>query len=530
MGITADTRNVATRCNPLHIAILKKDERSLRAELGKYPASLSMINRFGQNCIHFATEWTDGLRILLRSGYITNGILNQLDVEERSGLDYAALQGNIKSAQVLIEADACFGVRTLKQADPSSRKLLISALYERRRQLTDLAMRHELSENEEHLGCLGAYLLDNGAFLSDTASRRNLRLLEASNVEVPDHLRSSVLTSWSLFHQGKSLQRNPPPAFDKHVLQDLITAGFVHVDEVWDGITPLMDQHSIIFEIAELLLERGADANKELPLAHQDLQGYDKEKKHRAVHKLALQVGWSMLFEEGPGLAEAPYLQKAIFQSSVKDPCSCYCSPGGCTPLVSLLKETKADANLLGSICFETLSTLLKLLGQFDLSPRNDSDVAMELIRMMTFESLELTHTCCIFEPTGLGGTGLIDMPRRRITKQVEIHRIHDEERELLHLLETLMKEFTAKFTELGMSIGEFLSGYWKNRMKEELYRNEEISADQLDVQREHGIWLRTRNDLGVSFFEQLCDCMDRHWLDCEEDLDSETENEYFKG
>lgn len=112
-GVKANVRNTASKCNPLSAAILKRDERSLRTELEIHPASLSMIKYFGQNALHFATEWTDGLSILLKSGLVTNDILNQVDNEQHYALKYAALQGNKQSTKILIEASACFKISLL---------------------------------------------------------------------------------------------------------------------------------------------------------------------------------------------------------------------------------------------------------------------------------------------------------------------------------------------------------------------------------------------------------------------------------
>lgn len=114
-------------------------------------------------------------------------------------------------------------------------KLLILALYERCRWLRDLAVEQEDSEQKK-------IMKRAGALFSDSASRMYLRALESANVEIPKHFRSSVLASGSLFHHciAEPWDSSFYPLRKEYVLQDLCAAGFVHVGDIWDGITPLM--------------------------------------------------------------------------------------------------------------------------------------------------------------------------------------------------------------------------------------------------------------------------------------------------
>ncbi|KAF2802203.1 uncharacterized protein BDZ99DRAFT_576907 [Mytilinidion resinicola] len=499
----------ATRCNSLSIAILKRDEHSMREELRKDPVSLSEVNYLGQNALHFATEWTEGLSILLESGGITDDILNQLDNYRRSALDYAALQDNMESVQMLIDADACFefeDLETLNAISPNCRRLLISTLYERRRQLRDLAIEQRGSmdgDNAEHFG----------AFYTDTASRMYLLLLEETKVAVPESLRSSVLSEGSLYHWA---YRDKPwyPFIRQDALQDLFAVGFVQVDEIWDQVTPIMtlqDEVDII-GLAEMLLENGADAEREFPLDHRNIQVHDDGRRHRGIHKLAFQIGksrrnWMDQNDLLPSkiisqLSESSCVQRAIFQCTRKDPCSCYCSPGGCTALSCLMKGIR-DSLRNRPASPLTLKPLAGALLQFDLGRRNGLIVAMEFIRMMTFDSLELTHTCCTYGEPGWNSPYL-EMPRRRVEEQEEIDRIHEEETEGLKQLETLMEEFTKTFAESEIPLKEFFEGYWRERMEQEFYNNGPVPTEELEGQKEHCVWLREHSDLEHDFFAQL--------------------------
>lgn len=82
------------------------------------------------------------------------------------------------------------------------------------------------------------------------------------------------------------------------------------------------------------------------------------------------------------------------------------------------------------------------------------------MFRVCTFESLGLRHTCrdhyC--PNSELGDVELDD-----------IAEVQAEERLLIEQLEELVSEFELKYRELGVSLPEFLRGYWAERMEEVL-------------------------------------------------------------
>jgi ankyrin repeat protein len=486
---------------------LKKDEQRLHIESKTNPASLGNVNFFGQNALHFATEWTHGLRTILESDCITDSVLNHLDYCHHSALDYAAMQGNTESMECLIKAGACFNLRLLPEIRPNCRKILISTLYERRRQLKNLAMEHSGFKEDENRESFGL-------FTSDSASSMYLQIVEDSNITITEYLWSSVLAKGSLFHPYSAdyLGRAFDYTNDKETIKDLLANGFVHVDESWKGVTPLMalQRGKNVIEIADMLLKYGADPNNEFPMEWQLLEKRDDDRRYRAVHGLASVVGQTigyMTFKAIPGALEAKgaisqfhaanHLQKTIFESSQRDLCSCYCSPVGCTALTCFFKGLSRQywSTAMRSFMLKPRYGRLQL---FDLDSWNASVVARDIIRMMTFNSLSLTHTCCLFE--GVWASGL----KLRIKEQVEIYRIHEEERDDLELLAKLMEDFTLKFIELQISLEEFITGYWRERMAEELYKKTQIPTNELERQRELGVWLKEEQDPKHDFFEGI--------------------------
>ena len=93
--------------------------------------------------------------------------------------------------------------------------------------------------------------------------------------------------------------------------------------------------------------------------------------------------------------------------------------------------------------------------------PSSSFSPVSELLRCLTFEELELTHTCC---------THFLDhiVPRDN-DDMADVREIHDEERHLLDQLEELLREFDSKKRELGVSTAVFLERYWRPRMDEVL-------------------------------------------------------------
>jgi hypothetical protein len=342
-----------------------------------------------------------------------------------------------------------------------------------------------------------------GSFTSDEASRMYLGSLEDAGVTIPATLRSSVLSNGSLFHAhskdylGRSVSL-------LEIAQDLLAAGFVHINEPWDGVTPLMAfGYTYTARVADILLDNGADPDKEIPLNRiQNLETYHDERRHRAAHKLAFEIARYGLTPGGI-LCLAP-LRGATLQITTHDPCSCGCSPEGCTPLTSVLKGLKEGfTSPHTGRSPKGLISYSGMLHQHKLSCQSGSTVAFVYIRMLTFDSLELTHTCCSFRPAGFSVWRW--GPMVEVKEQEEANRIQEEERAGLQLLERLMEEFTGKFAELDIDLESFLRGYWRERMEAELYGQDEIPTDEIELQRELGVWLRREKDTENSFFAKLC-------------------------
>lgn len=144
----------------------------------------------------------------------------------------------------------------------------------------------------------------------------------------------------------------------------------------------------------------------------------------------------------------------AIFASEATDGCSCACSSSGCLPLTTHLKAVAVCGSDSWVSLWEGLC----------------GEKAREVLRFLTFEALEITHTCCKHSQRNFlrvlpsGTMELLTL--RRFQGSVE--DIHDEEKELHGRLKQLLLEFNDRLAESGEGLRGFVWGYSRKRMAEE--------------------------------------------------------------
>ncbi|CAG1986060.1 unnamed protein product [Fusarium graminearum] len=180
-----------------------------------------------------------------------------------------------------------------------------------------------------------------------------------------------------------------------------------------------------------------------------------------------------------PDLPLSPIFRLVDELSSVQveDECVCWCNrtSHGCSPLKLLLKSHLDE--LWPGITFDiqrhfflhhTVLYSSSLLRGF----------AMEVLRLLTFEALDMTHTCCTFESLGedivkdLVSTAS-ERPAAIFSCQAKtVREIRSSAREISNarLLEDLMLEFTSHLSQQGpgSEVFElFIKTYWRRRMSE---------------------------------------------------------------
>jgi len=118
-----------------------------------------------------------------------------------------------------------------------------------------------------------------------------------------------------------------------------------------------------------------------------------------------------------------------------------------------------------------------------------DPSAAADVIRLETFETLGISHTCC----KGSDEDNSF-IPRYELE---EIAEIHEEQSELIQEHEQLVSSFVQKYGELGEPLSSFLFGYWRTHMARVLtYRQPGRNAERARI-RDIGVVIKSEIDEG---------------------------------
>ncbi|KAL5341154.1 hypothetical protein BJX70DRAFT_76123 [Aspergillus crustosus] len=144
------------------------------------------------------------------------------------------------------------------------------------------------------------------------------------------------------------------------------------------------------------------------------------------------------------------------------DKCRCFYSISGCAPITLTIRSVLDPLN----ICFHLPYHIILLIFLIN-GPQWSLDVAESIMRLLTFEALGLTHTCCKAYWCSTGT--YFDLERFYIDgfDEEDAEEIHDEEREYIAEFEILLEELLGKYKEFGLPLWDYLQGYWCARVKE---------------------------------------------------------------
>lgn len=191
---------------------------------------------------------------------------------------------------------------------------------------------------------------------------------------------------------------------------------------------------------------------------------------------------------------EVERLLAIISRLSIFDTCRCACSTSGCSPAANLMKGFKTVLEIISQaydrplLDFEPpLTEMLVTAGGMD--KKTSVKVALELIRLKTFEELELTHTCC-------KGEFYPWQSQPPMPDEIEIDEIQEEERVLIAQLEDLVAEFNFEFEKRQEPLLEFLDGYWTERMEEVLAEPDSSDEEATRQIEELGVKIQ-KQDIG---------------------------------
>ncbi|KAG4421719.1 hypothetical protein IFR04_005095 [Cadophora malorum] len=493
-------------------AILCQDEVALQKAVARFPEQVKQPHHSEMTPLHVSATWPEGVVMLLQGG----AEVNAHDIDGCTPLWHAFGNTNCLSASLLLDHDSPVGgldqntvLKLLCRLDNVTLKeKFIHHLVDRRKRLWDLALEQLTSFEFEKLGLQDDRILDaQASIVSSTLLEHGIEIGPALMPSLQPR-RTTVYHTWYL---------------DVPTARMLFEAGFRDIDELeYNDLSPFwchvlqLRYSSKSLELLKWLKAKGADV-------------YHQHPKYggTAMHDFGAAIG-DIFFRENVARLEPLTEQQAglaasYLQDDATDDCLCACSKSGCRIITSVLKDCRnwwKDIQLPNrewsrkDICLPVCVSILQLV---ESDNGGHPWMPFEVIRVMTFEWLELTHTCHM-DPENEYVT------QRGPLSKDEIHEIREEERYLLAQHEQLVSQFETKFTELGLPIIRFLEEHWAPDMIEVLEENQTRNVEEEQKMRELGVVVDEQD----RFQEVESDEEDLGQEDSTmEDMDSDTEPFY---
>ncbi|KAG4435049.1 hypothetical protein IFR05_009473 [Cadophora sp. M221] len=467
-------------------AVCLQDEAAMEKAFECSPESINQRHARNLTLLHLSISWSPSLSFLLAHGADTG----LYDSWGHTPLYYACMSNYGSAISSLLDHDspmgstwdqnACLGY-VCESNDFALQETFISHLANRRKRLLELALRKLPHFELEMLSLKEDRVLDAQAAAVTSALLR-------CNVEIDSVLMPSINPrKKTVYHT---------PSLGLHMAKSLYESRFRDIDEIGeDGWTPFGSTISNYWgcleslETLQWLRDQGADAYRTCPRGGGS-----------ALHALGDNIGYNFkLINEGYINPIQPTAKQAkiagyFLEDEVLDDCDCACSRDGCRIITSALRGSRnwfsyvPDSTGVFRREDTRLRTCLSILQLVEGSIPDRPWIPLEVIRVMTFEWLELTHTC--HKDPGIH----FRKPREHLTYE-EIQEIHDEERDLLQEHENLVTEFEAKYAELGLPIKAFMQEYLEPRMNHFLEASDERSLEEERRRmREFGIVVEERD------------------------------------
>ncbi|KAJ5381863.1 uncharacterized protein N7496_004291 [Penicillium cataractarum] len=402
------------------------------------------------------TRWAPGLALILQSSHIsTEGVLT------------AACEANCEeSVRILIDDYKCFiGNEEFEIAsfhpNPTIVDLIVNGFIDRRKRLQTLAEAHLPSRVADKLNTQSHILLNFHAYEVYTLLQRTSANLEGLLERHP----------WSVFDCiGVNID----------LADRLWNGGFRDVDEVdndnetcltriWSTTPPCSLE--VLLQKAHWLISKGADVHhrKSSESALYVLGNsvgqvlYEMSEKEKYALKCGLEIKIRPLSEASKTLLTT------ILSDNTRDDCDCACSPSGCSPLTGFLSGLFSMG-----IHKKTTDLIQVLVGvlrapPFDSNYAHDerfkSHLSTEILRFITFQSLEISHTC---------------LHKYRKFEPEEIKEIQDEEKLLILDLKRLLTQSLEKLKGYGGQLPSFITTMWRTQMTSFLSTPRTYSADEI--------------------------------------------------
>jgi hypothetical protein len=268
-------------------------------------------------------------------------------------------------------------------------------------------------------------------------------------------------------------------------------AGFRDFNSIPHGVPPLwtiLDPWQPFWSLFRWLLDHGADPT----WTHPTLLTTPGHKMARC---------WATEIEK-----VSAYI--SLIVSEQRDNCTCYCSLKGCFMIGCAVSQMNKAIYPLRRGRNDHLRTTQSHLFALVDDDRASTWMSSAILRVLTFEKLSLTHTCCY---------RIHDECRGYFTRPTpeEAQIIHDLERDDIHVLDRLVTDFEAKWSKYTRPFATFMNRVWRCRMQVVLQERE----------IDHEIYQTELIRMGVTFKESDEDREENS--DSESDSDSDSDMDW---
>lgn len=489
--------------------------------LQEFPDSVYEKNKVGHTPLHLAASWPAGCALLLDAG--GKHLVNTPDSVGFLPLAYASYRKCVATVRLFLDADSAIHTDDPANGEDSDepscshdmlRDAIISstdeiamcilqALIDRRRRLAAIAI--------QELGCRAHSILGMGKVL-DANAALVYKLLKRLSAAVPQGLL--VPSKWRTIYDAlyKGLRGDDQDTYTvplrkwANIFSD---AGFSVLDSDEHGrnlvaVLAIEIERPMSFwreDLAEISGYYSCILGKGVALEQRNWRPTPSGNviPHTPA---ALYVGRQMslrlfarhlndppyLLTRGSKIikkAEVRQLLMQVVNTKTMDDCVCACSLGGCCAITAMLRYIPF------SMVFPTSSAMdesrigfaLWLVELLDITNEGWKFVVANIIQFLTFQRLELTHTCCKYNRH----TALFD-----IFDDDDRTEIQEEESEGLAQLASLMSEFEHVYVDQGVLPSRFLEGYWTTRMDEVMSKNgDRMDEGEVRQIRELGVVLK---------------------------------------
>jgi hypothetical protein len=465
------------------------------------------MNYCGQSPVHLAIETQNLAVISVILDYTDAEALHTIDNRGRYSIDYATRPGNhTKGAQVdcggckvlelLLQSDtALFPASLLLGLKPSrnciqGHKILIKGLAERREKLKQLAYQTLSPAERQGLQVHPARILDQNA-------TRVRHQLEARGCPIPMSLKGYAENTGSSRVQKLIYSHICSGEVAEYAHQ----LGFHYSDnELADFVSILatrMSSNSVheyryinnpfSFSYFFWMIDHCTSVSSRIPAGQLPSPHIEVTPAHYFMGSLGASAnrnrGWT------PDCSLTLAALEIAFSETNVDRCRCWCSPGGCIPLVKLLEGICWSKRPITFSSGRSLSQATEevITGLFSAHMGKISEyqwIYVAIIRHYTSVMLGLRHACCSIIENASG-----PLPEE------EYREIEEEDSFLLGLLESLLTEFECERRN-DMRLEDFFAwmrSVWALRMREvgQELASQRLTDQQLQDAEAIGVVLR---------------------------------------